>query len=84
MAPASGREGGNFSSPALSPFDHLCLLKGCLLRFEPQLLSYRLPVKVYVLKADLITKRDGFFNFGSLRRVAAAEDHGVTISGYQS
>ena len=25
-----------------------------LLRFEPQLLGYRLPVKVYVLRADLI------------------------------
>ena len=25
-----------------------------LLRFEPQLLSHRLPVKVYVLRADLV------------------------------
>jgi hypothetical protein len=31
-----------------------CSLKGRLLGFEPKLLRYRLPVKVYVLRTDLI------------------------------
>ena len=37
---------GGWSGPCFAP--------QVLLGFEPQLLSYRLPVKVYVLRADLI------------------------------
>ena len=48
-----------------------CSLKACLLRFEPQLLSYRLPVSVDTLIANLIALN---LSEGSPRKGKGATD----------
>src|SRR5258707_3769215 len=53
-----------------------CSLKACLLRFEPQLLSYRLPVSVDTLIANLIALN---LNEGSPRKGKGATGRRAAI-----